>query len=82
MDAEATSPNVNALRQRRYRERQREGAPSDAVFSHELCSVVLERLDEDDGLKVAVSQVRSRLLRCGFSLSGINRVILRKVGSR
>jgi hypothetical protein len=63
--------NTGAQRQRRYRERQREGVPSDATFANELCHIVFENLTNDRFRQVdAVSQVRSRLLKRGYTLYG------------
>jgi len=72
-----TAKASNAARQKRYRERRRDGVPTEADLDREVSRVVFANIHNVSFRPTdAISQARSRLLQ-RFSFQGINRVILR-----
>jgi hypothetical protein len=72
---------ANAARQKRYRDRRRDGVPTEAEVDREVSRVVFANVG-NAGFRPAdaTSQARSHLLQ-KFTFSGINRVIV-QLGAR
>jgi hypothetical protein len=70
-----------AARQKRYRDRQRDGMPTEAELHAEVSKIVFANVGNTAFRPAdAISQARSRLLQ-RYSFDGINRVIV-KLGER
>jgi hypothetical protein len=81
MESQATSRSSNAARQKRYRDRRRDGMPTEAEFDREVSRIVFANVNNVAFRPTdAISQARSRLLQ-RYSFEGINRVIV-KLGER
>ena len=80
-ETRTTAVNSNAARQKRYRDRRRDGMPTEAELDREVSRAVFANVGNTSFRSTdAISQARSRLLQ-RYRFEGINRVIV-QLGER
>jgi hypothetical protein len=81
MDDTRKTALANAARQKRYRDRRRDGVPTESEVDREVSRIVFANVGNAAFRPAdAISQARSRLLQ-RYTFSGINRVIV-QLGDR